>query len=271
MMFRTLALTALAAAPASVSAAGCYPTWRSGGEYSSGSYVSATVTKTTTASDGTETTTSETKNFKCTSGSQPSLSHCPTYDPAGINSGGAWSDQGTCSGTQAVSSPAPTSKPTHAAWAGAGCPKAWAAGTSYEGGELAEVDGVVYQCSTAQAVNLWCGQSNYKPGDSLYWEAAWKLLGSCDGTIAPTSSPNFQSLADHGGCPDDFASGTAYEEGDKVTVGSIVYQCRSWPNSAWCSMNSYEPGGVNSKEAWTILGYCEGEKVFIWWALSCLA
>ena len=123
------------------------------------------------------------------------------------------------------------------------------------------VDAVVYQCSTAHAVNLWCGSSNYKPGDSLYWEQAWTLLGSCGGTISPTSSPNYQSLADHGGCPDDYASSMTYEEGDEVTVGSIVYMCRPWPNSEWCSMDQYEPGSVNSKEAWAILGYCEGKTV----------
>ena len=261
MIYKTLALTALAvaAAPASVNGDGCYPTWRSGGDYSSGSYVSATVTTETTASDGTVTMTSKTKNFKCLSGSQPSLSHCPTYDPASINSGGAWSDEGMCSRIEPLVTPAPTPKPTHAAWSGTGCPMAWVSGGSYKGGELAEVDGVVYECSTAQAVNAWCGNSEYKPGDSLHWELVWTLLGSCDGTIAPTTSPNYQSLTDHGGCPDEFASGTTYEEGDKVAVGSIVYQCRSWPNSAWCSMNSYEPGGVNSKEAWNILGYCDGE------------
>ena len=279
MIYKTLALTALAAAPASVNGAGCYPTWRSGGDYSSGSFVSATVTTETTASDGTVTTKSKTKNFKCTSGSQPSLSHCPTYDPAGINSGITWSDEGKCSGTQPLVTPAPTPKPTHAAWAGTGCPKAWVSGGSYEGGELVEVDGVVYQCSTAQAVNTlsveantWCGSTNYKPGDSLYWEQAWTVLGSCDGTIAPTTSPNYQYLADHGGCPNDYASGTICEEGDKVTVGSIVYQCRPWPNSGWCKMDQYEPGGVNSNEAWTILGYCDGESssFFLTEAISCI-
>ena len=156
-------------------------------------------------------------------------------------------------GSQPLVTQAPT--PT-AMWSGEGCPKAWVSNGSYKEGELAEVDGVVYQCSTSHA-SVWCGNMNYKPGDSLYWEESWTVLGSCDGTIAPTTSPNYQSLAHYGGCPDEFVSGTAYEADDKVTVGSIVYQCRSWPSSAWCSM--YEPGSANSKEAWTIVGYCEGE------------
>ena len=258
-MFKTLALTALAAAPASVNGDGCYPTWRSGSDYSSGSYVSATVTTETAASGETVTTASQKKNFKCISGSQSLLSHCPSYDPADINSGAVWSDQGVCSENQPLGTLAPTPKPTHATWSGVGCPKTWISGGSYIGGELAEVNGMVYQCSTAEAVNAWCGNSDYKPGDSSYWVQVWTLLGSCEGTISPTSSPNYQSLADHGGCPNEFTFGTAYEEGDKVTVGSIVYQCRSWPYSVWCSMSQWEPGSVFSKEAWTILGYCEGE------------
>ena len=84
------------------------------------------------------------------------------------------------------------------------------------------------------------------------------LLGSCDSTIAPTTSLVYVSLTDAGGCPDEFVSGTTYEEGDKVALNNIVYKCRSWPNSAWCSMNGYEPDRVNSGDAWTWLGFCTG-------------
>jgi hypothetical protein len=251
-MFKSIALSSILIA--SADAAGCYPVWSSGGAYSSGSLVSATVALNATAG------TTQTKNFKCTSGSQPSLSHCPNYDPSNsVQAAAAWSDQGVCSGSQPITTPSPTNKPTHKAWSGAGCPKAWVSGASYESGELAEVDGVAYKCSTANFVNAWCGNSLYKPGDSLYWSQAWTLLGSCTGTIAPTSSPNYVSLKDAGGCPDAYATGTTYEEGDKVSVGGIAYKCRSWPNSAWCSMAGYEPDGVNSKDAWTRLGYCDGK------------
>jgi hypothetical protein len=266
MLFKSIALAAAAVSP--VAGAGCYPTWRSGGDYFSGSYVSATRTTTTTASDGTKTTTTVTKNFKCTSGSQPSLSHCPTYDPSNANiAAAAWSDQGVCVGTQPLVTPAPTPKPTFAQWSGVGCPKEWREGTSYAGGELAEVDGVAYECSDAFAVSTWCGQSTYKPGDSLYWQQAWKRLGSCDGTIAPTTSPMYVRIADAGGCPEEYSQGESYEEGDKVMKNNIVYKCRSWPNSGWCNNAAYEPGTDIAKDAWDLLGYCDG-KIEIDWSIT---
>ena len=250
-MFKSIALTSLLLS--SANAAGCYPVWTSGSAYSSGSLVSATVVVDAEAG------TTATKNFKCTSGSEPALSHCPTYDPSNsVMASAAWSDQGECSGTAAIETAAPTAKPTHAAWSGAGCPKAWTSGASYESGELAEVDGVAYQCSEQAFVNAWCGNDNYKPGEGLYWEQSWTLLGSCTGTIAPTSSPVYVSLTDAGGCPDEYVLGTTYEEGDKVGLNGIVYQCRSWPNSAWCSIDGYQPDGANSGDAWTRLGYCDG-------------
>ena len=51
---------------------------------------------------------------------------------------------------------------------------------------------------------------------------------------------------------------TTYEAGDKVKANGLAYQCRTWPNSAWCSMDGFEPNGPNLKDAWTLLGYCKG-------------
>ena len=202
MQFKSIAIVAVTATKAS--AAGCYPSWTSGGAYSSGSLVSATRTYTTTNSDGDTVTTSVKKNFKCTVGSQPSLSLCPQIDPSNT-AFDYWSDEGECSGTApAPATSAPTTPPTFSRWEGTGCPDAWTSGKEYEGGDLAEVDGVVYKCSSAQFVSAWCGQENYKPGESQYWSSAWTRLGSCDGTIALTASPDWVVLDDAGGCPDDF-------------------------------------------------------------------
>jgi hypothetical protein len=255
MQFTTFALASLVAAPVSVLGGGCYSSWRQGSDYVSGDIVSAVVPLNATAG------TTQTKNFKCTSGSMPSLSHCPNYDPAGTGSTAAWSDQGVCSG--ALVTPAPTNKPTAARWTGTGCPDEWKEGTTYEGGDIAELDGLVYKCSEAQAVSTWCGQSGYKPGDSLYWTSAWTLLGSCDGTISPSKSPVYVSLADAGGCPDEYDPSATYEEGDKVMSNDVVYKCRPWPNSGWCSMDAYAPGGAFSKDAWTTLGYCDGKTLVL--------
>eukprot|EP00956_Cyclotella_meneghiniana_P017798 scaffold29280_cov49-Cyclotella_meneghiniana.AAC.1 len=262
MMFKSLALASLAAIQAH--GAGCYPAWSSGSDYFTGSLVSATITKTSTstASDGTvtETTTSQTKNFKCTSGSQPSLSHCPNYDPSNaVQQAAVWSDQGVCSGTAAtLTTPAPTTKPTPSRWTNEGCPEAWTSGGSYEGGDLVELDGNVYSCSTVTGANLWCGLDAYKPGDSVHWEMAWTLLGSCDGTIRPTTAPAYTSLTNHNGCPVEFDASATYEAGDNVELYGLVYECRSWPNSGWCSQEGYEPDGPNYKDAWIVLGFCEG-------------
>ena len=135
MIFSSLlALAALTVIPP-VYGAGCYPAWSSGSDYSNGSFISATITSTSTptASDGTttETTTSETKNFKCTHGSEPSLSHCPSYNPSNaVQQAAAWSDEGVCSGTaSALKAPLPTTKkPTLSRWTNTGCPEEWTSG-----------------------------------------------------------------------------------------------------------------------------------------------
>ncbi|KAL3777461.1 hypothetical protein ACHAWO_010212 [Cyclotella atomus] len=243
MKFKTLALASLVAAPKPVFGIGCYGLWKQGMEYVSGDIVSAIVPLNATAG------TTQTKNFKCTSGSQSSLSHCPSYDPSNSQeASAAWSDQGV----------PPTPKPTAGRWSGKGCPEEWVDGASYDGGELAELNGLVYKYSTAQAASTWCGHSNYKPGDSQYWSSVWTLLGSCAGTIAPTSSPVFKLLVNAGGCPDEYDPSATYEESDTVMLDDIVYKCRSWPISAWCRVDVYAPGGVYSEVAWTTLGYCDG-------------
>ncbi|KAL3790572.1 hypothetical protein HJC23_008778 [Cyclotella cryptica] len=248
-MFKSITLTALLIR--STDAAGCYPTWTSGSAYSTGSLVSATRIVNATAG------TSVKKNFECTSGSQPALSHCPNYDPSNaIQAAAAWKDLGECTGTAAA--PTPSNKPTYAKWTGSGCPATWVDGFAYEGGDLAEVNGNVYKCSTTPFVNAWCGNPSYKPGDSTYWQQAWTLLGSCTGTMSPSKAPSFKTIKSAGGCPEPYAASTTYEAGDKVEANGLAYQCRSWPNSAWCSMNGYEPDGPNSKDAWTLLGYCAG-------------
>ena len=252
MQFKTLAFASFAAAPMPVFGIGCYGPWKRGTEYVSGDIVSAVVSLNATAG------TTQTKNFKCISGSQSSLSHCPSYDPSNSQqASAAWSDQGVCSGP--LVAPPPTPEPTAASWSGKGCPEQWVDGASYEGGELAELNGLVYKCSTTPSVNTWCGHSNYKPGNSQYWASVWTLLGSCVGIIAPTSSPVFESLKNAGGCPNEYDSSSTYEEGDTVISDDIVYKCRSWPNSGWCNVDVYAPGGVYSEIAWTALGYCDGE------------
>lgn len=126
---------------------------------------------------------------------------------------------------------------------------------------MATMDGVVYMCSSEAFQNVWCGASDYAPGDGLYWEQVWSVVGSCDltATISPTHAPVYEVLENAGGCPDEFESGLDYEEGDKVTVDKVVYVCKPWPLSAYCKMEGFEPGNSNGKEAWGLLGFCDGK------------
>ena len=255
-MFKSITINALIIS--STSAAGCYPVWSPGLAYSSGSLVSAIRVLNTTAGMTVK------KNFECTSGSLPVLSHCPNYDPSNeVQAAAAWKDLGECTGTAAM--PVPTNKPTYAKWTGSGCPTSWVAGRSYEGGDLAEVDGNVYKCSTAPFVNYWCGNVSFKPGDSTYWQEAWTLLGSCIGTLAPSKSPSYVALKTFGGCPAIYNDGTSYEAGDKVTfevsTGTLlVYECQAFPNNGYC--NLFEPGHW-SKLGWTLKGYCDGQWEYV--------
>jgi hypothetical protein len=264
-MYKSIALLSLLTGSATAQTLpGCYPTWTGQSTLNKGSKVSATITTTTTNSAGDEVTTSVKKNFECTSGDGVNsvTTHCPNYDPKNTaQQTAAWEViDAECDGAApAPATPAPTTSPTHPEWAGAGCPDDWVSGGDYEPGELAAVDGVTYRCSTAQAVNLWCGNSLYKPGDSLYWESAWTLLGSCDGTIAPTASPSWGIGAwDGAGCPEEYDGNQEYEAGDRIAVNGVALQCKAWPNSAFCGRTGYEPLGPNSDSAWTILGTCTG-------------
>ncbi|EJK66698.1 hypothetical protein THAOC_12356, partial [Thalassiosira oceanica] len=95
------------------------------------------------------------------------------------------------------------------------------------------------------------------------------MLGSCEGTLAPSSSPVFTSsmalVAD--GCPPDYDENNLadIEAGDRVSLvisatpaRRVVYECKSGAFSAYCSQPAFVPGGQNTAMAWDIKGYCEG-------------
>ena len=122
---------------------------------------------------------------------------------------------------------------------------------------------VVYQCDSDVHNSKWCNQ--YEPGND--WAMGWKLIGYCEGTIAPSSSPNFSSLDEMGdGCPKTYNVRTIYETGDQVSlfisndpVRAIIYECKTWPNGAYCNAGPrYSPGSDNADMGWTLKGYCDG-------------
>ena len=119
---------------------------------------------------------------------------------------------------------------------------------------------LVYQCAAAPN-NLFCGQNGYEPGTGQYWETVWTMLGSCTGTISPTSSPSYSSLTNGGGCPGAWEAGV-YEENDRVSKDGLIFQCAAFPMSGFCGQAGYEPladdGTEYWKDAWTVVGYCSG-------------
>eukprot|EP00956_Cyclotella_meneghiniana_P027968 scaffold64115_cov42-Cyclotella_meneghiniana.AAC.1 len=166
---------------------------------------------------------------------------------------------GSCDGTiRPTTAPAYSSLADHN-----GCPVEFDASATYEAGDKVELYGLAYECRSWPNSG-WCSQDGYEPDGPNYKEA-WIVLGFCEGTMAPTTSPNFSSLAEIGdGCPKEYDSSTVYESGDQVSVSvndakSVVYECKSWPNGAYCnSGDNFAPGTDNGNLGWTKKGFCDG-------------
>lgn len=243
-------------APAAWSGGGCPAAYSAGSDYESGDSVSIYNAQ-----------LGYTSVYTCKEGQSYLWCSMSGYEPG---TGSAWSQawelKGSCTGTIA-----PTGSPIHVVLAAqGGCPGEYVVGTEYEEADKVSKDGVVYQCK-GWPMSAHCAQAGYAPGvkvgENEYWKEAWTVLGTCSGTIAPTSSPNFASLANLGACPDEWQSkaiGDSYEEGDRVSVGGLVYQCKAWPFSGHCGQAGYQPQDGDSstsgawKDAWTVAGYCSG-------------
>lgn len=278
-MFKVQSIALTAALFGYATATGCYPAYSSGGDYKKDDWISYTYNEdvitdctagTSGCVDGKKTTpTNRSYNYQCIS---DAWCGNPGYGPgtATVDSyiSIAWSkDSAECTGAAGTAT-----APIPALWTGGGCPKAFAAGTDYDAAEQVSVVRnspgnsytSVYQCAS-EPTNQFCGMSGYEPGEGLYTGSAWTELGRCEGTISPTSSPSFESLADAGGCPGEYTSDAGYEEGDRVSKDGFVYTCKGWPQSAHCSQTGYEPGNDIPtaedpywKQAWSVTGFCSG-------------
>ena len=154
-------------------------------------------------------------------------------------------------------------KPTYAVWAEVGCPEAFdeSLATSYSAGETVESNGLVYKCQPYPE-SARCNQNGYQPGSGQQSEVAWKVLGSCSGTIAPTASPTRPNLPvwEKTGCPDSYDTTTNYEEGDTVSAyGIYVYKCKVWPDTGFCWLFSPENVQYGSL-GWERIGGCSGTR-----------
>lgn len=283
-------LVALLAPPAS-SQAGCFPAYSNGASYSSGDVVSKATTVTssstvpcaTPGSNGcdisgfqtTTTTTTTSYNYRCTQGLFSAYCSNGAYAPGSVHGSLAWvRESSECVGVAVTDAPSPS--PTPEKWSGEGCPGGYTAGTEYQADDVVSADlathRMVYKCKGK--LNSYCGALGYAPPEGPHWKYAWEEMGSCSGTIEPTRSPVYVSMADMGGCPEAWTPADAsagpvdlyYEGGDRVSAGGLVFECREWPQSAYCGQALYEPlsnADVGPSDplwmsAWIVLGYCDG-------------
>jgi ribosomal protein L21E len=180
----------------------------------------------------------------------------------------AWTIKGYCNG-----SIGPTSSPNYDPAKSIGaCPEVWSSGihTKYEEGDMVSVTvstvplrKVAFKCK-AWPYSGHCAQ--FAP-DAFGGDQGWTIAGSCDGSIGPTQSPSFNSLAKITGCPREYSSSTSdYEAGDLVAVTvsvsplrQIVYQCKNWPESGYCNQSGdMAPGKYYGNLGWILKGSCDG-------------
>jgi len=161
------------------------------------------------------------------------------------------------------------------------CPDSFVIQSSYGMGAQVQVDGIVYECTS----DYDCGGFAFEPGSSFgLWQEKWEVVGSCSGTLAPTTliptllpsrqpsispstlspstspattSPTKLPLAFMGGCPGSFTSSTSYGIGSQVQVDGIVYECTSDYD---CGGFAFEPASSFGlwQEKWMLVGSCSG-------------
>ncbi len=127
-----------------------------------------------------------------------------TYAPGGLSSDQwreTWAIVGSCNGTNSPTL-APTQRPSITPTENpsitmtptqqpiifiGGCTGAFDPFGSYDIGSIVSFEGIVYEC-----IFPVCGSLGLAPGDlsSDWLREAWKVVGSCNGTIAPTSKPS---------------------------------------------------------------------------------
>jgi len=66
-----------------------------------------------------------------------------------------------------------------------GCPESFTSSTSYGIGSQVQVNGIVYECTS----DYDCGGFAFEPASSFgLWQEKWILVGTCSGTLEPTTS-----------------------------------------------------------------------------------
>jgi hypothetical protein len=216
------------------------------------------------------------KTYRCKP--WPNSGYCGQvgYEPGTEKGKEGWTYVSGCTGTLTpTTSPMFNAANVYSATV-SGCPEEWTPDNpDYLVGTLVTVSkgtgrGMVYRCKSI-AVEGWCQSAGYEPG-TVTGAAAWELVGNCEGTIAPTTSP----VAYTGDCqfkktlsdtdPSVYVVMTAaawvkggstvahggdvganlYTDGDLVRAGSTAKKCATWPNEGYC--DSFSPFAFDSPD-----------------------
>ena len=184
----------------------------------------------------------------------------------------AWAVIGYCTGTAAVTT------------SGVICPNTWTSGdvTKYKENDrvsviksISPLIQVMYKCK-AWPYSWHCGQ--FSPLDSTGGgKLGWDYVGECNPAgslistpgsapapvMTPTDSPIFVALPFvAGGCPAEFSESAYYEPGDRVSKDAVVFECKNWPDSLYCTQAAFKPElNLNTEhweQAWNVVGHCTG-------------
>lgn len=157
----------------------------------------------------------------------------------------AWELKGYCSG-----SIGPTASPSFVDLEefGDGCPQEWSASDApgYEYGDVVSIEvsdsperKVVYQCREwPEGDHCVKGDANMMPG-ALYGHLGWMLKGSCEGSIAPTTSPTpFGDPCQYIKCADPVTCSGGQAVANAV-AGSTACSCdANPPDGATCTQTT---------------------------------
>lgn len=122
----------------------------------------------------------------------------------------------------------------------------------YDAGKKVLNQGHLYECKTWPNSG-WCNgpATAYEPGIGSHWTDAWIELTSCpDDSLVCDNTPEYEEYSHYG--PESL-----------VVQDGVLYECKAWPNSGWCSGAAwaYAPGyGLHWEDAWTVLGNCSSSE-----------
>jgi hypothetical protein len=101
-------------------------------------------------------------------------------------------------------------------------------GESYQAQDQVLYQDAVYECKSPP-VDMWCPDSAYRPGESLYWETAWMLVADslgCPVVPDPAAMPSDAPAAFEEVCAPIYSANKNYTKNDIVSHEHYNYQCQ---------------------------------------------